>query len=271
MNQTALETCFYEGTLRHCRWLPQRHDFSYRLCMVWLDLVEADTLLQRRGLWSARWPAAARFHRRDYLGDPRQPLAEAVRSLIQERWGWQPRGPIRLLTNFRHAGIQMNPLSLYYCYTADGQQLEAVLAEVTNTPWNERHHYLLDLRSMNAESASANTEKQYMYTHQKDFHVSPFMGMNQEYRWELSVPRAQLGVQLEAWQQDQKMFTASLQLKREPFDRRNRLRCLLSYPLQTWKIYAAIYWQALRLWRRGIAYCPHPQHVPANNFKASSV
>lgn len=271
MNRSETETCFYEGTISHCRWLPQRHDFSYKLCMVWLDLDEAESLLQQRGLWSARWPAGARFHRRDYLGDPRQSLAKAVRLFIKDRWGWQPGGPIRLLTNFRHAGIQMNPLSLYYCYTEDGQQLEAVLAEVTNTPWNERHHYLLDLRSTNSEASNTGAAKNYTYSHQKDFHVSPFMGMDQEYRWELSAPREQLGVQLEAWQQDQKMFTASLQLRRQPFDRRNRLRYLLSYPLQTWKIYLAIYWQAFRLWRQGIAFCPHPKHKPANDFRTGSV
>jgi DUF1365 family protein len=159
--------------------------------MVQLDLSETESLFGKPGLWSTRWPAIARFKREDHLGDPERPLAECVRELVTARLGWRPSGPIRLLTQFRYFGFSMNPVSVYYCFAAGGESLEAVVAEVNNTPWNERHFYVLDVRDQaGARLLSA--------AHAKDFHVSPFFAMDMDYRWRLSVPSERLLIHIQS-------------------------------------------------------------------------
>jgi DUF1365 family protein len=111
--------------------------------MVLLDLDELPRCFDGRLLWSARRPALAWFRRADYLGDPGTPLARAVRELVAERTGTRPEGPIRLLTHLRYFGHCFNPVSFYYCYDRDGERVQAVVAHVTNTPWGERHAYVM--------------------------------------------------------------------------------------------------------------------------------
>ena len=136
-------SCLYEGSVRHRRHGTPRDELHYRMFMVYLDLDELPECFDGRLLWSARRPALAWFRRADHLGDPRTPLAEAVRELVAERTGTRPEGPIRLLTHLRYFGHCFNPVSFYYCYDATGEQLSAVVAHVTNTPWGERHSYVL--------------------------------------------------------------------------------------------------------------------------------
>ena len=111
-------------------------------------------------------PGLLRFRRSDYHGDPAVALADAVRDTVERETGIRPAGPIRLLTNLRSLGLCFNPVSFYYCFDAAGQQLQAVLAEVTNTPWGERQAYVI------AGEAGR---------FQKLMHVSPFMPMDQAY------------------------------------------------------------------------------------------
>ena len=139
-------SCLYEGTMRHRRFRPVPHAFGYRLFMVYLDLDELDEVFAGRWLWSTTRCALARFRREDHLGVPTVPLPDAVRALVKERLGFRPTGPVRLLTHLRYFGFVMNPVSFYYCFAADGKQLEAIVAEVNNTPWGERHCYVMDAR-----------------------------------------------------------------------------------------------------------------------------
>ena len=122
------------------------HVFRNRLFLMYVDLEELQTLFHRRWLWSTNRLNLAWFRRGDHLGPARQPLVDSVRDLVVARTGHRPAGPIRLLTHFRYFGFAMNPISLYYCFNAN-EQVEVVVAEVTNTPWGEQHSYVLDVRN----------------------------------------------------------------------------------------------------------------------------
>ena len=98
---------------------------------------------RRAALVGARGRAPARFRRSDYLGDPSVPLADAARDLVAERTGRRPTGPVRLLANPRYWGVGFNPVAFYYLW-GDDAACEAMIAEVTNTPWGERRSYVLE-------------------------------------------------------------------------------------------------------------------------------
>jgi uncharacterized protein len=227
--------------------------------MVYLDLDELPGLFDGHPLWSARGPAPAWFRRADYLGDPRTPLAEAVRELVAVRTGTRPDGPVRLLTHLRYFGHCFNPVSFYYCYDGAGEHVSAVVAHVTNTPWGERHAYVMPV----ARAADRGTVAVMGGRFEKALHVSPLMGMDHVYDWRLSEPSGRLSVHIESRRtggdSPQRVFDATLALERRELSGRELNRALARYPLLTLRILARIYGHALRLRLRGAGYFPHPR------------
>jgi len=219
--------------------------------MLWLDLDELDRVFRGRWFWSAGRPNIAWFKRADHYGDPASDLAENIRSLVQARTGQRPAGPIRLLTHLRYFGHCFNPVCFYYCYAGDGETLEAIVAEVNNTPWGERHMYVQRCEPANAgETQSFGVRKQ--------FHVSPFMPMDLDYQWHLGAPGETLRVFMRSLRGGKVLFDATLSLRRQPASGRNLAMSLVRHPLMTVKVVAAIHWQALRLWLKGVPFLAHP-------------
>lgn len=252
-----MHSAIYHGWLDHRRVAPRPHAFRYRLFMVYLDLAELDQAFRGRWLWSTRRPALARFDRRDHLGDPGQPLDDAVRSLVAERTGHRPAGPVRLLTHLRYFGYVFNPVSFYYCFDAQDRELEAVVAEVNNTPWGERHCYVLRPSVPGAHWLRAHSVKA--------MHVSPFHPMALSYDWRLSTPGEALAVHMAlrptAAADDAPLFSAALALQRQPLTGAALAGQLLRFPFMTAQVIAAIHWQALRLWLKRVPVYDHPANV----------
>lgn len=274
-------SALYEGTLRHRRYSPVEHRFTYPLFMAYLDLDELPELFDGRWLWSARRPALARFRRRDYLGDPAIPLAEAVRDLVRERTGVRPAGPIRLLTHLRYFGHGFNPVSFYYCFSPDGARVEAVVSEVTNTPWKERYCYVVSAYGGNGNGSVAGR----VHELEKDFHVSPFFDLDQRYGWCFSEPGERLMVHMENFERPGvrpgepgvtppagkrkqvaadgddrlvKVFDATLDLARREITGRSLARVLVRYPFLTLAVVARIHLNAVRLWAKRVPFYDHP-------------
>ncbi|MGE0383709.1 MAG: DUF1365 domain-containing protein [Gammaproteobacteria bacterium] len=248
-----MHSCLYAGRVSHRRLQPVAHRFDYRIGYLFLDLDELDRVFRGRWLWSAHRPAPARFHRGDHLGDPHEPLADAVRALLASDLGLTVPGPIRLLTQPRYFGYGFNPVSFYYCYDAAGVELEAIVAEVTNTPWGERHAY--------AVAPVQCRGRTHVFRLAKSFHVSPFMPMDIEYEWRLTAPARSLAVHMRSLRAAVPVFEASLALARRPLHAASLAAMLASWPPATVRIIAAIYWQALLLWRKGAPFHPHPKSI----------
>ena len=247
-----MHSSIFSGQVSHTRRSPLRHAFRYHLYMMYLDLNELDTVFERRWFWSTRRPAVARFRREDHFGDPGVPLDIAVRDLVLERTGQRPRGPIRLLTNLSWFGYCFNPISIYYCYNRDESAVDAIVAEVSNTPWGERCCYVLDRRTNHGD------DETQRYRTKKTMHVSPFMSMDLQYDWLLTMPGDDLAVQIKTRKNGATLFSATLVLKRKEATGRNLAGVLIRYPLMTFKVTAGIYWQAFRLWLRGCPFHTHP-------------
>lgn len=247
-----MHSCLYVGQVRHRRFAPREHAFRYSLFQVYLDLDELDSVFRNRWLWSAHRPNLAWFDRKKHLGDPDQPLSEAVRDLVQAETGKRPDGPIRLLTHLRYLGFGFNPVSFYFCFDRDGENVETVVAEVNNTPWGEQHCYVLD------ESMNRGTARKKRYEIAKQFHVSPFMDVAMRYRWRLTRPDQRLLVHIENEKGNCRIFDATLVLQRQEISGISLARVSLRFPLVTAKVVIAIYFEALRLWLKRIPIYQHP-------------
>lgn len=245
-------SAIYRGRLQHRRHSPHAHAFGYPLFMLYLDLDEIDTVFAGRWLWSTQRRNLAEFRRSDYLGDPAQPLKVAVRDVVQKELGYCPEGPIRLLSHLRYFGHCFNPVSFYYCFDADGETLRVVVAEITNTPWKERHQYVLDVRH------AEHKDGQWAWDFDKQFHVSPFQPMDRQYRWRFGLPAERLFVHMDSRATDGKDFDATLGLQREPITGTSLARCLLRHPALTLRIVLAIHWQAFLIWCKRNPVYDHP-------------
>jgi len=248
-----LHSAVYEGWVRHRRHAPHAHAFRYRICLLYLDLGELDRLFAGRALWSIGRRNIAEFRRGDYLGDPAVPLAEAVRERVRSETGRAPAGPIRLLTHARYFGHCFNPVSFYYCFAADGTTLDCIVAEITNTPWQERHSYVL------APDAARRSGRALCWDFRKAFHVSPFLPLQRDYAWRLTVPGEALHVQMDVLNDGVRELDATLALERRTWNAANLARVLWRHPAMTLRVVAAIHWQALRLWLRRNPVYDHPR------------
>jgi uncharacterized protein len=255
---SAPGSAVFEGWVRHRRFEPIEHSFRYRLFLPYLDLDRLPELLDPFPLWSARRPAPARFRRGDYMGGPERPLSESARDLVAERTGARPGGPVRMLANVRCFGHVFNPIALYYCFDAADERVEAVVADVNNIPWGERHPYVLARGERAGRVLSDDLPK--------ELHVSPLMGMDQTYSFRATEPGSELIVHIDSSGGEGKAFDATLSLRRRELTRARMAGLLARYPAMSLQVVARIYAQSLRLKLKGARYHPHPQRRRPRGF-----
>ena len=247
-----MNSCIYEGHVRHARYRPVENSFRYSVFFLSLDLAELDTVFRGRWLWSAERFNVAYLRRKDHFGDPAVPLDRAVRDLVEQKTNKRPAGPIRMICHLRYFCHNFNPATFYYCYDATGTGVETIIVEIHNTPWGEVYCYVMD------EAKSEGTKEEKRFRFPKEFHVSPFIDMTMDYDWAFSEPGETLTVHMVDLDRGEKLFEADLTLRRKEITGPNLALMLIKYPLMTVKVVAAIYWQALRLWIKGAKFYTHP-------------
>ena len=221
---------------------------------MFLDLAELPDLFDIHPLWSYEKSNIASFRRRDHFGDAAIPLDQAVRDLVEKRLGNRPAGPIRLLTHLRYFGHCFNPASFYYCYDPAGTRVDTIVVEIHNTPWGERHCYVLGAEQ---NEHPLNNWRRHQFA--KAFHVSPFIDMDIRYDWRFRLPGDSIRVHMIDYEKGEKLFDASLTLRRRPINRHALTRVLLRYPVMTGKVISLIYWQSLRLLLKKTPVFTHPK------------
>ena len=223
--------------------------------MPFVDVEKISDITHRAIGWGSRRLAPARFIRSDFIGDENLLWQRPSNERIFEETNQHFEGRIFLLANWRYFGLQNNPIACYFCKGTSSERLEFIVAEVTNTPWGERHSYVLPVD---------HSEALFQTEFQKELHVSPFHGMQQQYRWSSTVPDETLAIKLTNLEDGERIFHASLTLSRVPISRLTGLSLLARFPFETAKVTAGIYWQALVLFLRRVPLFAHPKNNPVN-------
>lgn len=259
-----LASQWLEGQIRHRRKSPVGHQFSYRTGMLALELGEWDRVTR-----ISPWFSSERFnwlslHRKDYFRPTAPDLLKAVCDQAEQATGWRPDGPVELITHPRYLGYVFNPVSFYFCYRKGDQPdtgavPKVILAQITNTPWHERHLYCLETVGGEQNPSGWRTER---FGFQKRFHVSPFNGMAQHYQWTFSFRGPELRIHMNVLENERKQFDATLVVQRRPLDRKQLHRTLRRFPVEAFKVAAGIYWHALKLKLKGAPFYTHPDKLP---------
>lgn len=238
-----MESGIYTGTVFHERFYPTQHAFDYRIVMLWLHLDEIDEVNQNVRGFSTSGFAPIQFKRSDYLGPTTLPLKKCVLDKMSELNGTTLEGDVFFLGQVRNFGIYFSPVNFYFL--RQQHTFTHMLAEVSNTPWNERHYYLVDL------DTQADSEKV--------FHVSPFNPIDMTYKWRIAQPSSHCNIALECHKQG-KHFSAGVNLVRQEMNSTNLKRVITRIPVMTVKTIVGIYWQALRLWLKRTPIYTHPKN-----------
>lgn len=254
-----MESAIYTGTLRHRRFEPKRHEFTYPVFLSFLDIDRIPELMRVSPFSSYNRFNWASFHERDHFGDPTLRLRAKLQADAAAHGIRLPDGPIFLLTHLRYLGYNFNPISLFYCYGAD-RKLETILAEVNNT-FGETRNYWLSAGSIE------NASRPHVHRCTKSMHVSPFMPMELDYRFVLPPPGDRLVAHMSTLSGERSNFDATLILHRETWSAPALHRALRRFPWMTAKVITAIHWEALKLYLKKVPVYTHPAHRREDDYE----
>lgn len=268
MIRSPSDSCLYYGRVLHHRMSPHQHRFGYWLQWLYLNLQEVEKTVESTRFLSKSVYGPISFREEDHIPNDSESLIHSVRQRVAEGGVSLEEGPICLLTQPRCFGFYFCPLSMFYCFDPSGERVVAILAEVTNTPWGERHDYVLDASHQSIEDPSASTnlndQSAFKFRHPKAHHVSPFLPMDLEYRWRLTEPGEQMTISLACYQQEVSQLATAVRLQRKPLQSSALLLNAIRKPIVSASLLGSIYYQAFWLWFKKTQFFPHPNKAQPN-------
>jgi len=246
----------YKGVISHKRFSPKPHQFSYKISMLGFVLEELDHVTSEHLLLGTQWFNPLQFNEKDYLKSELGSLKQRIANKVKQLGGKWDEYKVFMLVQCRCLGVYFSPINFYYCIDVEGQ-CSLVLAEVSNTPWNERHYYLVnvDPTQMNDGQQDYIDKK---YINKKDFHVSPFMELNMNYHWLIKHSPDDFLINIQNFtpisvaNKAEKVFEANMILSKQQLKSFALIKSWLSLPFTVVKIVSLIYWQALKLFIKKI-------------------
>jgi len=239
-----MKSAIYEGKVYHERLHPKKHAFTYNVFMIYFCLDEIDKVLSKSIFWGKSPWSLARLKREDFYGDPNNSIDAEIKNKVKTDLGIRPDGRICLLANLRYFGTAMNPLITYYCFDKT-DELIAIVAQVNNTPWNETHSYVIPVKSKVIA---------HNYTFNKAFTVSPFNTLDMEYAWSSNKPDQHISININTRHTGKDILNATLNLQRKEITSTTLNTVIFKYPFHSAKVVLSIYWEALRIWLKGIPF-----------------
>jgi DUF1365 family protein len=249
-----MKSALFTGKVQHRRFSPRPHRFEYSLYMLALCVDELPQVLTLSRLFGEQWFRPIRFVADDYIHNESGTLKQRIINKVQSlggQWGDDASGQrVTMMVQCRCLGLYFSPINFYFCYD-NMDKCRYMLAEVSNTPWNEKHYYLVDCFDPQDTA--------------KAFHVSPFMNNNMDYRWRIQAPAKRVMVSIENHAYDlaniKRIFEATLSMQSSDITAQNLTKTWFRMPMVTLKIVLGIYYQAAKLFIKKIPFVGHsPDH-----------
>ena len=257
---TADAAALYVGEVMHARLKPMGHRFSYRVMSLLIDLDRLAAADRQSRLFGVNRAALYSFHEADHGARDGSSLRDHAQRSAAARGIDLTGGRVLLLCYPRLLGYTFNPLSVYFCYRADGQ-LALLIYEVRNN-LGDIHPYVLPVTSGEISDAGLRQQQD------KLFYVSPFIEMAMRYHFRVRPPGERVQLRILETGREGPVLAATFNGRYRPLTTKELLRVFLAMPLVTMKIMAAIHWEALRLWLKGARLVP-PKDAARNTGLAT--
>lgn len=248
----TLESGVYQGVVSHKRFSPKFHSFSYKVSMIGLVLDELDDIKNQNILLGTQWFNPVRFYEKDYLKNEPGTLKQRITNKVKQLGGDWDGTKVLMIAQCRCLGIYFSPINFYYCFDKSNTCC-LMLAEVSNTPWNQRYYYLVNMEPKTQESVKIT---------KKAFHVSPFMALDMNYHWHVTTPGNKANVNIKNYDlsNKHKIFEANMILEKQLLSSLPIIKSWVSLPFTVIKIVTLIYWQAAKIFIKRIPFVNYQKH-----------
>ena len=230
----------YDGKVIHRRFKPKEHYFKYKVFSLLVDIDELEVIQKKIKIFSYNKFNIISFFDKDHGPRDGTSIKDWIFKNLKEIGIYNEKIKIKLFCYPRIFGYVFNPLSVFFIYDKNSR-LISILYEVKNT-FGEQHTYIF----------KTNDDKIITNNCKKKFHVSPFINMECHYYFRVQKPSDKISVIIDQKDKDGKLLYASQDGKAKELNEKNLINSYICHPLMTFKIIAAIHYEALKLWLKGI-------------------